>query len=622
MAPKYACKYTEADVQAAIVGIRKQKLSQREAARQYNVPESTLRGRLQGRASVHTAKPKALSPQEEEKIVDWLKESARKGFGHTRDQIAAAVRSIVSGIPGKVTPFKDNGPGYRWYRGFMKRHSHQIGLSNRQALRAQRAAVSAQKIKLWFEIAEKEIGLESKDVLGDPNRIFNCDESTFKFGGGVAKTLAPVNKRINQVTKETHKQINVLACGSAAGNLMAPLIIFPGQRFTYDPLEGFPEAHLARSGNGWLDMEIFERWLLNAFVPAVSHLPKPVVFFVDGLKTDNTMKVHDNCKEHGIILYSLPSKASHIVQPLDLTTFKNLKQSWREEVVNFKKETSNTLSKKDFSKVFKKAWDRGVDRSAVSSGFRAAGIFPWNPDHVDLSKLDPSRVFRQTDKTSDHENNPDGTDSSTRSICSSALEELVDKGLTIASDVTTAPTDDLTDGTCDINQPSTSTAFQENDNPLTFPESFPVIQTLTPSPETCLDMLLDLTAKIGGDKLVTMRIMYNLQEKAEDPETKIFFRLYGTILERIHNDNEMKPRTFENLPLASRSDFEESNENKKKAQDKKKKQVEKSKKRKLEENNEKGESKKRKITVGTQEKKQTSIRRKTVQKKTTEFELF
>ncbi|GFO40301.1 hypothetical protein PoB_006680600, partial [Plakobranchus ocellatus] len=49
---KYAKNYSE-DVQAAIRTVSEKHLSKREAARQHNVPESTLRERLQGRLSVH-----------------------------------------------------------------------------------------------------------------------------------------------------------------------------------------------------------------------------------------------------------------------------------------------------------------------------------------------------------------------------------------------------------------------------------------------------------------------------------------------------------------------------------------------------------------------------------------
>ena len=147
-----------------------------------------------------------------------------------------------------------------------------ISLRTPQALGSQRAAVTC-KLRGWFETAYKKITSVGGDVLDHPSRIFNCDESGFQLGGGgFNKVLASKGeKRVYRVSTHTHIQITVLAYGSAAGEVHNPLIIFPGQRFTYDPLGGFPEAHFAWSNNGWIDEEIFATWLKTAFIPAVQH---------------------------------------------------------------------------------------------------------------------------------------------------------------------------------------------------------------------------------------------------------------------------------------------------------------------------------------------------------------
>ncbi|GFO28000.1 hypothetical protein PoB_005450500 [Plakobranchus ocellatus] len=79
-----------------------------------------------------------------------------------------------------------------------------------------------------------------------------------ELGGGICRVLAPKgDKRVYQITNDNHRQVTVLACGNAAGDMQQPLLIFPGQRFAYDPLAGFREAHIACSANGWIDSTIF-----------------------------------------------------------------------------------------------------------------------------------------------------------------------------------------------------------------------------------------------------------------------------------------------------------------------------------------------------------------------------
>ncbi|KAL8608163.1 hypothetical protein ACOMHN_016618 [Nucella lapillus] len=412
MGPK-CLKYSEESITAACQAVRNGN-SLRTAAKEHGVPHTTLRDRLKGRISIRQKPRTVLPPEEEGKVLEWLKESSRRGFGRTKQQLISPVETVVtnSSLPNN---FKNNRPGRKWYSNFMKRHKDELSVRKPQGLGAQRAAVTEEKLARWFHQAKQDIEAVDPDVLNDPSQIFNCDESGFQLGGGICPVLAPKgDKHVYQVTNDTHKQITVLACGNAAGEVQPPLLIFPGQRFGYDPLEGFQEAHLARSSNGWIDTEIFQSWFETAFCPSVAHLQKPVVLFADGHATHLSMKVHELCNEHGIIVYQFPSHASHLIQPLDLTTFKSLKQVWREEVMSFQERTSTTLGKKDFAAVFKKAWERGVPKDVVVSGFRGAGIFPWNPARFDRKKLTPSRLFATPTRTETETRTPTQAETETR----------------------------------------------------------------------------------------------------------------------------------------------------------------------------------------------------------------
>ena len=50
----------------------------------------------------------------------------------------------------------------------------------------------------------------------------------------------------------------VLIAISVSGRIIPPIHIFPGQRFTYNPLEGGVEgAYFGCSSNGWIKTEFF-----------------------------------------------------------------------------------------------------------------------------------------------------------------------------------------------------------------------------------------------------------------------------------------------------------------------------------------------------------------------------
>ncbi|XP_060603827.1 uncharacterized protein LOC132756711 [Ruditapes philippinarum] len=188
-----------------------------------------------------------------------------------------------------------------------------------------------------------------------------------------------------------------MAAASAVGHYIQPMIIYPGQRFSYNPLEGFEEAAMGRSENGWMDSEVFISWLKEVFIPCVEarKVKKPILLLVDGHKTHITMEASNICVENGIEMYCLLEHSSHLTQPLDLRLFGSLKQSWREAVRAYQSENiGEFVTKQTFARVFKEAWRKSAKIEAVITGFQDSGIFPWNPQKVLASvKLEPSTMF-------------------------------------------------------------------------------------------------------------------------------------------------------------------------------------------------------------------------------------
>ncbi|GFR74390.1 tigger transposable element-derived protein 6-like protein [Elysia marginata] len=136
-------KYTEEAVQAACQAVLVSKKGLREAARDHGVPPSTLRDRLKGRKPFHEIERTVITTYEEERLVIWMKECARRGFGRTMNQVQRAVQSILNQRKA-VTVSKDNLPGKKWVSLFLKRHKD-VTLSTPQALGAQRAAATEAK---------------------------------------------------------------------------------------------------------------------------------------------------------------------------------------------------------------------------------------------------------------------------------------------------------------------------------------------------------------------------------------------------------------------------------------------------------------------------------------------
>ncbi len=88
--------------------------------------------------------------------------------------------------------------------------------------------------------------------------------------------------------------------------------IYPGERFSYNPIEGAVDgAYFGKSPTDWIKTELFYGWIANHF--AKHYKQRPVVLLLDGHSTHIDIDNSKFCKENGIFLYCLPP---HLRSPL------------------------------------------------------------------------------------------------------------------------------------------------------------------------------------------------------------------------------------------------------------------------------------------------------------------
>ncbi|XP_033106069.1 uncharacterized protein LOC117108217 [Anneissia japonica] len=387
----------------AIERIQKGEISENRAAAIYGIPQATLWDKIHGRRPiVGKCGPKTvLNEEEEEMLENWLVEMSRIGYPLTHVQLRDTVKKILD-KDGRKNSFIDNRPGRKWTTLFFKRHPR---LTQRvpEHLGKERAIVDFNKIEAWFQnfwqyLEEHEV----LQILDDPSRLYNTDESGFPLCVKSGRVIAELGaKDVYRLGNSTRSQITVLACCNADGSYVPPMMVFPGQRFIYNPLLGAPEgSFLGRSHNGWIDSEIFFEWMANHFYPSVkaSGVEFPIILFVDGHASHLNIETAKFCRDNKIILYCFPSHCSHILQPLDLSVFGSLKASWKRAVQRYQFDNpGETVQKQTFCRVFNEAWQESATKKNAVSGFRKAGLFPFSIDAIDKNKIAPSKVFRAVD---------------------------------------------------------------------------------------------------------------------------------------------------------------------------------------------------------------------------------
>ncbi len=196
-------------------------MSIRKASELHGVPRSTLHDHVSGKVT-SLCKPGPqpyLSTSKEEELVVFLLKCAKMGYPHTRQQILAIVQQILDhkGVAGSVT----NG----WWERFRKRNP---SLTLRTAVPLSYVRAIAQDqfvIKRYYDLLEDT--LVEHDLLNDPIRIFNCDETGLPLSPKPLKVICEVGtKNLSCITGDTKSQVSVLVCTSAAEYVLPPYVIF------------------------------------------------------------------------------------------------------------------------------------------------------------------------------------------------------------------------------------------------------------------------------------------------------------------------------------------------------------------------------------------------------------
>jgi helix-turn-helix, Psq domain len=176
--------YSQEDLDQAIIAVIVHSMPIRAASKEYEVPRSTLQGRLKFLDPFGKKKPgreTELEPLIEEKLVDHLVHCARIGFPMCTFEIQILVHDLIEAL-GLSTSFEDNTPSISWVYRFLGRHSHILRNKTSEHHSAGRAAVTEESIKGWFSKLFSSLReLNLLYLLQDPKLIFNMDESGFNF---------------------------------------------------------------------------------------------------------------------------------------------------------------------------------------------------------------------------------------------------------------------------------------------------------------------------------------------------------------------------------------------------------------------------------------------------------
>ena len=263
-------KWKLADMQAAVRDVALYKRSEKSFSRMHNVPRQTLRRHLANARSGEgvykcLGRKPVLSMQQEQELKETIFAMEAKLFGLTRDDVRKLVFEFCETKNIKNTYNKTaKRAGKEWLKGYMSRQPD-ISARIPEATSIQRAiGFNRVKVDRYMQLIHATIFDDTGKRVIDEGNIFNVDESGYTICHKPGKVLAQKGKKgIGAITSaERGKNVTVVACVSATGSYVPPMMIFPRVRMKPELLDGSPPGTVGyASKSGWINAELFECWV-------------------------------------------------------------------------------------------------------------------------------------------------------------------------------------------------------------------------------------------------------------------------------------------------------------------------------------------------------------------------
>lgn len=370
----------------------------RACARAYALDHTLLVRRRRGqqdRVASHSNQQN-LSPLQESLLATYLIQAEKAGhaFNHVQLRDLASLIMKTGGNKKKL--------GEHWVKSFLRRHP-QVHTKRGITIASQRVHdLYSSKVLQWYIVL---LSLFRRYQFKIAN-TYNMDETGCALGPCTNQTIIGTSetKRSYVSRPEDREWVSVIECIGANGRALQPVVIFKGktvQQQWFIP-DRTPNWQYTASPNAYTSNELGVRWLEEVFIPQTAEGLRATdwrLLLLDGHRSHHSLDFMWKCYQNRIIPYYLIAHASHILQPLDLCVFSSLKSTYR-AAINYHSELDDTapIKKQRFLEHYQTAREKAITTNNILSGFKAAGIVPFNP-----AKVLSSPFIIQVPGDSDHQ---------------------------------------------------------------------------------------------------------------------------------------------------------------------------------------------------------------------------
>ena len=172
-------------------------------------------------------------------------------------------------------------------------------------------------VSQYFDLLED--AMKELDLLSCPTQVYNVDIPELPM---LLQQEVQKRSQIEHRGRRDKGQVNIMACGNAAGQAIPPMVIFDAKKLNHAwTANKVPGTKYGLSNKGWINTDLFEGWLVEhlSFDYAVPALP--LLLLLDGHVMHYQPGVLRFARAHGVNILCLLSHTTHEMQPLDCGEF-------------------------------------------------------------------------------------------------------------------------------------------------------------------------------------------------------------------------------------------------------------------------------------------------------------
>lgn len=189
-----------------------------------------------------------------------------------------------------------------------------------------------------------------------------------------------------------------MAAVSASGQKLPPMIVFEGVHVqtTWRPnipkhSTNFPWLYANKSG--WMTSETFYRWFeeweskTRSFDNDGALEARLLIY--DGHLSHLWYGTIELARTQNVTIIKIPPHTTDLLQPLDVSVFKALKNYWGTILFKRLKTTRSRLSKAEFSTHLcdPEVWDKAFSKENIIHGFISCGIHPCDRNQYPVNRF-------------------------------------------------------------------------------------------------------------------------------------------------------------------------------------------------------------------------------------------